>query len=228
MFDISEISKQTLIELRNANIELKDEDIITIYELGKISDKPSNAFKFYSGVILGSLRIFPLSIGARLWYLEEARELSKFNENIYSIAFIYALCHAYEPEMFLFQDPNEFYRCMVKFGKKIDFTETQLIETLKLIGEIPLSTKEGKKESKQEPISPILSFLLNNFGKDIHYWTWDVSESTIMELINGFKQNNSNGKVVTSNDPNIRAYIEIRKYVERLKKPKEIIEVFNG
>jgi hypothetical protein len=168
-------------------------------------------------------------MGAKLWLSYEARELCSFSEDIYGWAILYAFAHSFEPEKLIFNSFKELKSTILKWGRKISCTDKEITEALMEMGEFNDFENEKQKdeatierENKKITISPILAFLIKEFGKDIHYWLWEVSENQINEMIREYTKHMSakNGKektIITSDDVPIKAYVKMRMYVEDLK-----------
>lgn len=234
--EISKITEQALVECRANNIRLTDEDIIVIYELGKIADDTYNEeLRYYSGKQLGKVTIYPLTVGAKIWLQYEARELCKFDENLYSLCFVYAYCNSYNSDAFNFKDNLELIKAIKRMRKNVGFTEKELVEVLCEMGEAEpeIDDKEKSKQAEQNPrenkqksqkTSQTIGMLMREFGGSVNYWLWEIPETAICGLIDGMNDSKTSSgnkvketKTISSNNKSILAYRKLRAYIECLK-----------
>ena len=236
-YKINKIAEGSIKECRNNGIELTDIDIITLYELGKIAEDTINTgFRYYCGKPLGNIRIYPLTLGARLWLNYEAKELCQFDNDLYSWAVAWAFAHSFEADKFLFDDYKHLKKTIIKWGRKINCTDEEFTQALVTMGEIDGLNVEDDNEKNEKNLDPrnpsnekssisaVLNFFLTEFGKDISYWLWEVSESQANKLMIEFINKESGKKVISSDDLPIKAYIKMRQYIDGLKQSIKAIE----
>lgn len=222
-FKINKIAEASIKECRGAGVNLTDENIITIYELGKIADATiGTGLRYYNGKRVGNITVYPLTMGARLWLQYEAVELTSPDEKLYDWATLWAFTHANDYNQFEFKDARDFKRTIKKWGKTISCNDIELRDALIEIGGTSDSEKKSK-ESKEDNVSknnfsPILNFLITNYGKDIHYWLWEVNEDFCSMLINEYIKSNNNKKIaINKDDTNIISFLRLKKYIANLK-----------
>jgi hypothetical protein len=221
-FKINKIAEAAIKECRDAKINLTDENIITIYELGKAADSTiGTGLRYYNGIKIGSITLYPLTMGARLWLEYEAKELSYIDNTLYDWATLWAFAHANDPSSFEFKDSKHFKNTIKKWGRRIDCTDEELREALLKIGGIiePTDSKKEKQDVKgRETYSPMLNFLISTYGKDIHHWLWEVNEDLCSAMIKEQGRRNSDKKTtISGDDPNIVAFMRLKIYISQLK-----------
>lgn len=228
------MATESLKECRANNLVLTDENIVVIYELAKIADGTyDEALRYYNGKKLGKATIYPLTLGAKIWLQYEAKELCKFDDNLYSLCHIYAYCNSYDPEAFNFKDNQELIKALKKLSRNINFTESELFVVLQEIGEVELK-EEPKKESARvaakpkQGVSQIIGMLMKEFGGTVSYWLWEVPDAAIPALIEGINLQRAGNKDITtisSNDKSVQAYRKLRSYIETLKNEQKINKI---
>ena len=225
---ISLISEAALKECRDNGVVLTDENIITIYELGKVADSTlGTGLRYYNGIKVGNITLHPLTLGAHLWLEYEAKELCEFDEDMYSLAMVWAFAHSNDPECFLFESYKDLKKTILRWGKKITATDKEISDALVEIGGITLDENEGNKESddkksKKEVFSPMLNFLMSNYGKDVTYWLWEVNEDLCNSLIKEYIDSNSDKKTISSDDTSVKAFVRLKRYIAQLKEQKDL------
>ena len=228
-FKMNKIAEAAIKECRGHGIVLTDENIIILYELGKLADETINTgFRYYRGKQLGNIRIYPLTLGSRLWLNYEARELCQFDDNLFGWCMVWAFAHANDSDAFEFNSYKELKNTIKKWGKKIDCTDDELTAALVEIGEMSNFelTSSRKKDEDEElklaneeksAISALMNFFMTEFGNDLSYWLWDVSEAQANKLMQEFMSKETHKVVVSSDDLPVKAYVKMRQYIEGLK-----------
>jgi len=158
---LSKLAQTELEHLHNLGIELSDEEIIEIYELGKIADYGVSDFNLLAGVgcRIGSTTLHPLTIGARTWLQEDV--IRYFHDDIamQQMCYLYALANSRDVSKFQFDSSTQCKKSVVNFLKKIKYTEQELVDALNILSPPEL-------EELEDPDS-ILEDLMDQFQRNV-------------------------------------------------------------
>ena len=206
---LSVLSREYLKQLRAEGGKPTDEEIVTIYELGKQASQVfESCLLLFQYKIVGNLRVYPLTIGAKLW-LEEARRWWKDDPAMDVLAVVYASSHSREPEQFQFENPRQAKRHILKEMQTLNVTEEEIAEVLETQNRLE-NGDEKQRDKETLSFVPYLSLLMRNYGKDIDYWLWSVGDDIAADMITELAKQEGDQKAADAIDPQIQAAVKVK------------------
>jgi hypothetical protein len=206
---LSVLSREYLKQLRAEGGKPTDEEIVTIYELGRQASQVfESSLLLFQYKMVGNLRVYPLTIGAKLW-LEDARRWWENDPAMDTLAVVYASSHSREPERFQFDSARQAKRHILKEMKRLNVTEDELAEVLSVQNRL----ENGEpKERQKESLSfiPYLSLLMRHYGKDVDYWLWSVTDDIASDMIKEIAKQEGNQQAADAVDPQIQAAVKVK------------------
>jgi len=125
------LTKQALLRLRSEDINITPEDAIILENYAIKTDKISDQKLLeHSGKYCGNVEVFPLTIGARTWLKTNAKEWFEYDELLTSLSIFWALANSRNSEKFVFKDAKSCRKAILKWGKTVTATESELIGVL--------------------------------------------------------------------------------------------------
>ena len=218
------LAREAIRELEASGVRVTPEEVLLLNRLGELSMAPDDfqlltfCYKSY-----GNLKVYPLTLGAKLW-LQRFESDYPEDQLLQSMAIIYALGNARNPERFDFSDVKECRKTLTAFSKNINLTESEME---KLMLSVTSESVEGKKSITPEgfkveedfSMMPALALLMNTYGKSTQYWLWEETEDTVNKyIIEAIKLNSD--KKVDINDRSLLAFAEIKRMVALIKKER--------
>ena len=203
---LSVLSREYLKQLRAEGGKPTDEEIIQIYELGKQASQVfESSLLLFQYTMVGNLRVYPLTIGAKLW-LEEAGRWWEGDDTMQALAIVYASCHSREPERFQFDNPRQAKRAIKKELRKANATEDEIATVLD-----ELQRQQESKGGKEDlSFIPYLSMLMAHYGKDVDYWLWSVTDDVAADMIKEIVKQEGNTRAADAVDPQIQAGVKVK------------------
>jgi hypothetical protein len=155
--------------------------------------------------MVGNLRVYPLTIGAKLW-LEEAGRWWEGDDVMQALSIVYASSHSRQPESFQFDSPREAKRAIKKELKTLNVTEDEVVTVLD-----ELQRQQDGKPSKEDlSFIPYLSLLMRHYGKDVDYWLWSITDDTAADLLKEIAKQEGGQSAADAVDPQIQAGIKVK------------------
>lgn len=214
---INTMAKEYLKQLRASGGCPTDEDIVEIYELSKQASYVfENCLLTFQYKVVGNLKIYPLTIGAKLW-LEEAGRWWAEDDAMQTLSVVYACCHSREPEAFQFESPADAKWKIKRELKKANVTEEEFIEVLDTLQR----QQEGKGSKEDLSFVPYLSLLMRHYGHDVDYWLWNISDETAAGLLRELARQEGGQKTADAVDPSIQAAVKIKLRCNQILERKE-------
>ena len=224
---VSKIAEKHIKSLEDDGIKLTVNEILLLYELGKIASHPiDDKLLDICYESFGNLKVYPITIGAKLW-LQHVMDSFPFDDQLIELAVFYAYAHARSPSKFIFDSNQECKKAITSFARSLKITE---YEMGMLIDRVTPQTIEGRKrahiDDKESSLIPALCLLMNTFGKDKEYWLWQETEDTcvhmIKEAIKIKAEKYTKGKI-DNNDNSILGFFALKKAVNDIRKSREVV-----
>lgn len=199
--------------LRKKGHSPTDEDIINFHHLGEMSQYggiSDPALLRFAAVRVGSNLFYPMTIGASIWYSEQALKWFEGDDEMALLCLLYALAHARTPEIFDALDGHwKCYRTVRKWSKRIDLTESEAYKAVERF--LPQVFESDTDEQDAEPCdySPALAILTRFHGKDRDHWLWNEPAEYCINLIQKTIDMESGDDKPDPNNPAIRGQAEM-------------------
>ena len=203
---LSVLSREYLKQLRAEGGKPTDEEIVTIYELGKQASQVfESSLLLFQYTMVGNLRVYPLTIGAKLW-LEEAGRWWESDDTMQALSVVYASSHSREPERFQFENKRNAKRAIKKEMRKLNVTEEEVVEVIESM------QRQHESNNSKESLSfiPYLSLLMRHYGKDVDYWLWSVTDEVAADMIKEIIKQEGNTHAADAVDPQIQAAVKVK------------------
>lgn len=222
---ISRFTQDSIDELEASGIHPTPNEILLLYQLGEIASRPDDdGILDFCYTKFGNLKIYPISIGAKLWLQDFIQEFP-FDDQLLELASIYAYANSRDIEAFKFESHKECKNTILGFAKRISLTEAEVKD---LIDSVISQTLESKKRDllkneKPGSIIPALAILINTYGKDKEHWLWRESEETCIKLVEEAinLKNREHGVKVDKKDRSILAFINMKRVVNEIKESRK-------
>lgn len=226
------LAKGKLAEIRALKIVPTDEEILQINDLARVAQYGASdpRFLLYQYKRIGNLKVYPLSLGAKLFVLYTIPEMFPENETLQSISWLYAAAYSREPEKFEFETAAHARETLTKWGKKISATPDEAVEAIRVLSSRELVTAQTKPDpmkerdaefAPEEPLSyvvPLIGLLMHFFpGQEEKYWLWSVSEERCSDLLRQAVKMKNGGESIDVHDPAIVALYRLNGYVNEIK-----------
>lgn len=167
------------------------EDWLTISELDKLARAmtevscESRLLYLDLPIVISDIKLYRLSWGAMDWVTQCASLWFK-DALSYDRALAWAHAHARSPRAFLrCTNSRDAHAEVSQWARGLSAPwQAIMIAVDELLSEI-VSSDQADKKSKSARTSdgPVLESLMNEYGKPVEYWLWDLSAAAFMSLI---------------------------------------------
>lgn len=168
------------------------EDFAAIADLDRLaracSDMPAESRLLFLDlpVIVGDVKLYRLSWGAIDWMVECAAVWFSDNGSLYDRAIAWAHAHA--------RSPGAFRRCasrreaeaeIWRWSREISAPWQAVLAAVDELTSELSSKKDGteRKDRTRTSDAPILESLIEQYGKTLDYWLWDISAAVFASLL---------------------------------------------
>ena len=206
---LSLLARNRIEVLQKQGFDLDLDDIINLHYAGLKLEAPDglpDLSVLGNPIQCGNVILWPLSIGASIWYNRRAAVwfASSPELNIYALAYAYA--HAYKPEILHgLINQGDASKAVSEWAKTVTATKDELLNALdQLMPELTIDRKTKICPECQQVVHPektaddvcpdsdfdetsfvdvIASLMLAYPGKDYAYWAWQTSQSLALRLL---------------------------------------------
>lgn len=159
---IPKLSANAYKELETNKITPTVDEVIEIYELGKKAQEYTHDSKLLMMAFkeVGNVKIYPLTLGARLFIEEIAKDWFSEDEYLVSLSLLFALAHSREPDKFNFKGKVDAEKAIREWAKTVNVTQSEIERII-----IEFSIDEKMPPIKEDP-EFLLRKLVNKIEKD--------------------------------------------------------------
>ena len=245
---IHKLARDAINKLRSENIEPTLDDIIQLHSLAQkteaIIDPGLLLFQFR---LVGNIKIYPMTLGARLWILTTAMKWFEQEQDLLDLAVLYAYANSRTPEKMLkFETPKEARKELFRWASTLNVTQDEITNAFADIVQDDLSgisvVMDLIEQIKCNPSSldltkalkytggnadvvehgwviPYIALLMHYYpGKSEAEWLWDVSEDICFEMIKkAMEFEKGEDSKIDPNDPSLIAFNNFRKAISIIK-----------
>jgi len=237
------LTKEALKRLKADNIPISSEDAIELEQYAVGTDNVSDTkLLLHSGKYIGNIEVFPLSLGAKTWLKTDAHKWFQLDERMYYLCLLYSYCYSRYEDRFVFKSAWQCRKKIIKWAKTVDATEEEIINAFEKeaitetdtilkdlynniinnplnINLVPMINHLTKLdvEEKDSGTTPIVSWLISNFGKDVSYWLWGLAWDTIEDMINAKVEHETGNEQIDPKDPSILSMFAFQKKLNLIR-----------
>jgi hypothetical protein len=159
---IPKLSLNAYKELELCKITPTVDEIIEIYELGKKAQEYVHDSKLLMMAFkeVGNVRIYPLTLGARIFIEEIVKDWFADNETMISLALVYSFAHSREPDKFIFDSQDDARIKITNWARAVNVTQTEIERAI-----FEFAIDEKIPPMKEDP-EFLLKKLVNKIEKD--------------------------------------------------------------
>ena len=129
---ISQLAQRKLADLRKEGIDPTDEEILHLHRLGSIAEHGISDGRalLHQSITIGEVEIYPLTIGAKLWFEAIAVEWFMNDQLMLEVAFMYCAAHSPYSDKFKFKNHRKARDKITAWGLRVNLTEEQIMEMI--------------------------------------------------------------------------------------------------
>jgi len=172
------LAAEAFRKFKEEGIAVTTEEVILLNSLAYDTEKVSDPeLLLYTYKTVGNLKIYPMTLGARIWLLSVGLKWFEDDEQLTDLAILYTYANSQTLEALQFGSAKEAKKAILKWAKTVKATEDDILKAFDVEGadEVQLEAeyllRDVVEQLKTSPTSLNLSkhtkFLQKSDGKDI-------------------------------------------------------------